>query len=162
MQEIQKEARDANTSKDDSASDSTLNMKPNHLGNEEIDLAIEECSKLSDDDHIHQRNKATLKCAVNEKSAKDLRKMFHSNKIKDIIRALLKYLVNGLCLGFVTWQIIKCTTKYIVKPQGTDVHQKKASELPFPAITICGDFGEDSFNDYYKGFNTTYLRDTCG
>ena len=89
-------------------------------------------------------------------------RVFHSNKIKDIIRALLKYLVNGLCLGFVIWQIIKCTTKYIEKPQGTDVRQKKISELPFPAITVCGDFGEDSYYGQLKGFNYTYLWDTCG
>ena len=96
-------------------------------------------------------------------------RVFHSRKIKNFIRAFLKYLVNGLCLGFVIWQIIKCTTKYIEKPQGTDVQQKKAFELPLPAITICGDFGEDSFHgsgvdrrSFYPGFNNTYLLDTCG
>ena len=94
-------------------------------------------------------------------------RVFHSNKIKDIIRAFLKYWVNGLCLGFVIWQIIKCTTKYIEKPQGTDVRQKKISDLPFPAITVCGDFREDGYYidgymDYIDGFNNTYLNDTCG
>ena len=98
--------------------------------------------------------------------AKVFRKMrfrvFHSNKIKDIIRAFLKYWVNGLCLGFVIWQIIKCTTKYIEKPQGTDVRQKKISDLPFPAITVCGDFGKDTHVNSHTGFNNTYLNDTCG
>ena len=89
-------------------------------------------------------------------------RVFHSCKIKDIIITFLKYWVNGLCLGFVTWQIIKCTTKYIEKPQGTDVRQKKISDLPFPAITICGDFGKDSRRSYAPGFNNTYLNDTCG
>ena len=78
-------------------------------------------------------------------------------------RPILKYLINGLCLGFVIWQIIECITKYIEKPQGTDVRQKKASELPFPAVTVCGDFGKDAYNSiYYNGFNNTYLLDTCG
>ena len=88
--------------------------------------------------------------------------VFLSRKIKDIISAFLKYWVNGLCLGFVIWQIIKCTIKYNEKPQGTDVRQKKASELPFPAITICGDFGKDAIDSYNIGFNNTYLHDTCG
>ena len=88
-------------------------------------------------------------------------RVFHSSKIKDIISTLLKYWVNGLCLGFVIWQIIKCTTKYIEKPQGTDVRRKKMSGLPSPAITVCGDFGEDTYQNSHKGFNNTYLRDTC-
>ena len=79
----------------------------------------------------------------------------HSNKIKDIIRALLKCLVNGLCLGFVIWQIIKCSTKYIEKPQGTDVRQKKISDLPSPAITVCGDFGEDGYYTLFLYFILT-------
>ena len=88
-------------------------------------------------------------------------RVFHSSKINDFISTLLKYWVNGLCLGFVIWQIIKCATKYIEKPQGTDVRQKKASEPPFPTITVCGDFGEDS-RGWGFGFNNTYLHDICG
>ena len=87
-------------------------------------------------------------------------RVFHSSKIKDIISTLLKYWVNGLCLGFVIWQIIKCTTKYIEKPQGTYVRQKKASEMTFPSITICGNFGGHCYHG--SGFNRTYLNDTCG
>ena len=116
--------------------------------------------------YICQKNEQTTsKCSFKKKTAfeKVFRKMrvFHSSiKIKDIIRTFLKCLVNGLCLGFVIWQIIKCYTKYIEKPQGTDVGQRKISDLPFPAITVCGEFGKDSYNGI-KGLNNTYLRDTC-
>ena len=94
--------------------------------------------------------------------------VFHASKITDFISKFLKYWVNGLCLGFVTWQIIKCTTKYNEKPQGTDVRQKKHTQLPFPAITVCGDFGKDSqplqnpLNRFSNGFNNTYLNYICG
>ena len=104
IRKAQKKATDfhTNTSKDES--ETTSNMNSNHVANDEIALEIGEC-KLNDYNCIRQKNGPTSKCALNEKSAitKVFRKFFHSNKIKDIIRALLKYLVNGLCLGFVIW-----------------------------------------------------------
>ena len=82
---------------------------------------------------------------------------YDTNKIKQIIRTILLYVVNGLCLGFVIWQTMSCTTKYIDKPQVTIVSLKQKPDLPFsPAITICPKFGG------LIKFNTSYLEDTCG
>ena len=51
-------------------------------------------------------------------------------------------------------------TKYITKPTGSDISMKKSTDLAFPAITVCGSFG----NDYGMplGFNETYLQTVCG
>ena len=82
--------------------------------------------------------------------------------LKNFLRTFisLSYWMNGFCLGFVIWQTIKCMTKYIEKPQGTAISMKKSTDLAFPAITVCGSFG----NDYGMplGFNETYLQTVCG
>ena len=49
---------------------------------------------------------------------------------KQIFRTILLVLVNGSCFGFVIWQTISCTQKYINKPQMTKVSLKDSSELP--------------------------------
>ena len=78
-------------------------------------------------------------------------------KIQQNFRTILLYLVNGLCLSFVIYQTINCTTKYIDKPQVTIVSLKESHELPSsPAITICPKFGRS------KLLNTSYLEDICG
>ena len=85
---------------------------------------------------------------------------FDNNRMKQIIRTILLYVVNGSCLGFVLWQTISCTTKYIQKPQVTIVSLKEKSELPSsPAITICPRFGGFETDTW---FNTSYLEDICG
>ena len=82
---------------------------------------------------------------------------YDANKIKQIIRIILLYVVNGSCLGFVIWQTISCMTKYIDKPQVTIVSLNEKPELPTsPAITICPKFGG------WDRFNKTYLEDICG
>ena len=83
------------------------------------------------------------------------------NKLKNFFRTFisLSYLFNGFCLGFVIWQTMKCLTKYIAKPTGSDISMKKSIDLAFPAITVCGLFGE--FNHGIGGFNKTYLK-SCG
>ena len=81
----------------------------------------------------------------------------NQNTINPIFRTILLYLVNGFCLGFVIWQTISCTTKYIDKPQLTKVSLKESDELPSsPAITICPKFGGT------YSYNKTYLEDICG
>ena len=78
---------------------------------------------------------------------------YDKNKIKQILRTILLYVVNGSCLGFVIWQTMSCTTKYIDKPQLTKVSLKEKPELPSsPAITICPK----------KKLNTSFLEDICG
>ena len=78
---------------------------------------------------------------------------YDTNKIKQIIRTILLYFVNGSCLGFVIWQTMSCTTKYIDKPQVTIVSLKEKPELPSsPAITICPK----------NRWNRKYLKDICG
>ena len=81
---------------------------------------------------------------------------------KQLLRTILLFLVNGSCLGFVIWQTMSCTQKYIDKPQMTKVSLKESSELESsPAITICGSFGRPGNNDEYR-FNKTHLEDICG
>ena len=81
---------------------------------------------------------------------------------KQIFRTILLVLVNGSCFGFVIWQTISCTQKYINKPQMTKVSLKDSSELPSsPDITICGSFGSPGEDDEIR-FNKTHLEDICG
>ena len=72
-------------------------------------------------------------------------KVRYRNKFKKPFQKFLSYLITGSCLIFVTWQTIKCMTKYIKKPQGTTV-----------SITICGLSENDA------GLNETYLQNICG
>ena len=82
---------------------------------------------------------------------------YHPNKIKQICRTMLLYLVNGSCLGFVIYQTMHCTTKYIDKPQMTIVSLKESHELASsPAITICPEF------EAADNLNRSYLEDICG
>ena len=72
------------------------------------------------------------------------------------------FVVNGPCLAFVIYQSISCTIKYIEKPQVTKVSLKESSKLiSSPAITICGSFGKNEYDDHFR-FNNTYLEDICG
>ena len=94
--------------------------------------------------------------------------MYHSNKIKKTFEIFSLHLINGICLAFVTWQSIQCMKNYNDKPQGTIVHMKKTSHVPFLAITVCGSstFG-NSFvmkqgKEKYFNFNQTFLNKTCG
>ena len=89
-------------------------------------------------------------------------KVFTQNKLKNFFRTFtsLSCWFNGFCLGFVIWQTMKCLTKYITKPTGSDISMKKSTDLAFPAITVCGSFGR--FNYGMDGFNETYLQNVCG
>ena len=93
-------------------------------------------------------------------SIKNLKKLI---KLKKFFRSStsLYYCINGFCLGFAIWQTIQCMTKYIKKPKGTETSMELSSDLPFPAITICGSFGKDKYG-YDLGFNSTYLKNVCG
>ena len=74
-------------------------------------------------------------------------------------RSFLLVCVNGFCLGFVIWKTIECVNYYMDKPIGTKLGMKKSTDLPFPAITICGKFGMDMIMAQY--FNETYLKEKC-
>ena len=84
--------------------------------------------------------------------------------MKNFFRTLisLSYWINGLCMGFVIWQTIKCITRYIEKPKGTEISMKESADLPFPAITVCGSFGKDEKHEMHMGLNETYLQNVCG
>ena len=73
-------------------------------------------------------------------------------------RSFLLVCVNGFCLGFVIWKTIECVNYYMDKPIGTKLGMKKSTDLPFPAITICGKFGMDTRAHY---FNESYLKEKC-
>ena len=85
------------------------------------------------------------------------------NKLKNFFTTFisLSYWFNGVCLGFVIWQTMKCMTRYIEKPKGTEISMKKSANLPFPDVTICGSFGKDEDGDE-MGLNETYLQNVCG
>ena len=81
---------------------------------------------------------------------------YNLKKIKQIFRTISLFLINGVCLSFVIYQTINCTTKYIGKPQVTIVSLKESHELPSsPAITICPFGGRNNWNK-------SYLEDICG
>ena len=88
-------------------------------------------------------------------------KVINPYKFKKFVRTFLCSCINGICLGFVIWQTIKCMIKFIEKPKGTEVSMKKSANLSFPAITVCGLFGKDVNGDD-MGLNETYLRNVCG
>ena len=81
--------------------------------------------------------------------------------MKEVFLATLKFLVNGMCIAFVIWQTIQCMTKYVRKPKGTIVTMEKSSEVPFPAITVCGSFGKDTYAGILR-FNKNHLENVCG
>ena len=87
------------------------------------------------------------------------------NKLKNFFKIFisLSYWINGFCLGFVIWQTIKCMTKYIEKPKGTEISMKQSANLSFPAITVCGSFGTVEY-EYGMDMilNGTYLQNVCG
>ena len=91
------------------------------------------------------------------------KKLKKSKKLKKFFRSLrsLSLWINGFCLGFVIWQTIQCMKKYIEKPKATEMSMKLSTDLPFPAITVCGSFEKDEYGED-KGFNLTYLQDICG
>ena len=89
------------------------------------------------------------------------------NMLKNFFRTFisLSYWINGFCLGFVIWQTIKCMTKYIEKPKGTEISMEESADLLFPAITVCGSFGKTVYggnSGLGEGFNETYLQNVCG
>ena len=105
-----------------------------------------------------QRGKKSLRALW---SFKNLKK---SKKLKKFFRSLtsLSFWINAFSLGFVVWQTIKCMTKYIEKPKGTEISMELSSDLPsFPAVTVCGSFGKDELG-FDRGINFTYLQDVCG
>ena len=87
-----------------------------------------------------------------------LKNLMKLKKLKKFFRSLrsLSLWINGFCLGFVIWQTIQCMKKYIEKPKATEMSMKLSTDLPFPAITVCGSFGKDMYG-YDLGFNSTYL-----
>ena len=83
-------------------------------------------------------------------------------KLRGYLFISLSYWMNGFCLGFVIWQTIKCMTKYVEKPKGTEISMKQSANVPFPAITVCGIFGKDEISGLDMKFNETYLQNVCG
>ena len=86
-------------------------------------------------------------------------KVVKSTRLNPHCLSALSFCINFLCLLFVVWQSLQCTTKYLQKPQGTEVSTQKAANFPYPAITICGRF---QWNKRFSGFNKTYLENVCG
>ena len=73
--------------------------------------------------------------------------------------------INLSCMLFVIWKTTECIQTYVDVPVGTKLGMKKSTELPFPDITVCGNygtkkvfFGKYSITHY---FNNTYLEENC-
>ena len=88
---------------------------------------------------------------------------FTQSKMKTFLRTFisLNHWINGVCLAFVIWQTIQCIAKYIDKPRGTAINLKKAANLSFPDVTICGSFGKDKYGRE-MGLNESYFQSVCG
>ena len=82
----------------------------------------------------------------------------NTNKIKQIIRTILLYFVNGSCLAFVIWKTVQCIKTYHEHPVGTRLSLEESANLPFPAITVCGMFGEEQQGE---PFNKSFLEKNC-
>ena len=57
---------------------------------------------------------------------------------KETLLSILSFAINLSCFVFVMWQIVNCATRYFQKPKGTTMSYEKTTDLPFPAITVCG------------------------
>ena len=75
---------------------------------------------------------------------------------KKICQSFFLVCVNGSCLAFVIWKTWQCITTYNSQPVGTRLSLEESGGLPFPAITVCGKFGNE-----WKSFNKTYLENVC-
>ena len=90
------------------------------------------------------------------------------SKLKEVYGTIVLYSLNGLCLIFVISNTIQSVTRFTERPQGTVVSMKKSAGLPFPAITICPNFGKytlkvgNNSREMERIFNVTYLEKICG
>ena len=100
---------------------------------------------------------------IEARSQQALHVFSYFSKLKDFFKRFtsLSYWINGLCLAFVIWQTIKCMTKYIEKPKGTEISMKQSADVPFPVITVCGQYGATN-GHYGDGINKSYLQNVCG
>ena len=73
------------------------------------------------------------------------------------IELLFRYLVFFTCFGIVTWQCWRCCTKFISKPQGTQLLIVNSAGNMFPSVTVCP--SEDK--EYGSPVNSTILSN-CG
>ena len=73
------------------------------------------------------------------------------------IELLFRYLVFFTCFGIVSWQCWRCCTKFISKPQGTQLLIVNSAGNMFPSVTVCP--SEDK--EYESPVNSTILSN-CG
>ena len=90
-------------------------------------------------------------------------------KLKMVYDLISLYSLNGICVAFVIWYTIRAVTRFTERPQGTVISMKNSADLPFPAITICPNFGKFTKKSHFKYgretnlvFNKTYLEKICG
>ena len=100
---------------------------------------------------------------IEARSQPEHQALSYFSKLKNFFErfTIISYWVNGFCLAFVIWQTIKCMTKYIEKPKGTEISMKQSANVSFPVITVCGLFGKDEYGDD-MGLNETHLQNVCG
>ena len=84
---------------------------------------------------------------------------------ENTFRSFLIVCINLSCMLFVIWKTTECIQTYVDVPVGTKLGMKKSTELPFPDITVCGNYGTKKvfFGKYSitQYFNNTYLEENC-
>ena len=84
---------------------------------------------------------------------------FHTN-----FRSFFMVCINVSCLLFVIWKTTECMETYMDVPIGTKLGMKKSADLPFPDITVCGNYGTEEkkfIGAVTQFFNNTYLQQIC-
>ena len=84
--------------------------------------------------------------------------------LETTFRSFLIVSINFSCMVFVTWKTIECIQTYVDGPIGTKLGMKKSADLPFPDITVCGNYGTEEkkfIGAVTQYFNHSYLREIC-
>ena len=83
---------------------------------------------------------------------------------ENTFRSFLIVCINVSCMLFVIWKTTECIQTYADAPIGTKLGMKKSADLPFPDITVCGNYETEEkkfIGAVTQFFNNTYLREIC-
>ena len=78
------------------------------------------------------------------------------------IERLFRYFVFFTCLGIVTWQCWRCCTKFISKPQGTQLSIVNSAGNMFPSVTVCPYPDPKEDKEYGSPVYNSTILSNCG
>ena len=78
------------------------------------------------------------------------------------IELLLRYLVFFTCFGIVSWQCWRCCTKFISKPQGTQLSIVNSAGNMFPSVTVCPYPEATEDEEYGSPLYNSNILSNCG